>query len=59
MKATNIIIHNYKPYLLDLDSMKAHKNKYMFMRAWQKDMKRFMKNWNDLPEINQLFELMQ
>ncbi len=59
MKATNIIIHNNKPYLLDLDSMRIHKNKYMFMLAWQKDMKRFMRNWNDLPEINQLFKLMQ
>ena len=59
MKATNIIIHNDKPYLLDLDSMKAHKNKYIFMCAWQKDIKRFMKNWDDLPEINQLFKQLQ
>ena len=59
MKATNIIIHNNQPYLLDLDSMKEHKSKYMFMRAWQKDIKRFMKNWDDLPEINQLFKQLQ
>ena len=57
MKATNIIIHDNKPYLIDLDSMTAHKSKYWFVRAWKKDMKRFMQNWQDLPEIAQLFTL--
>ena len=59
MKATNIIIHNNKPFLIDLDSMKAHKLKKRFIRAWKKDMKRFMKNWKDEPEIDQLFKLLK
>ncbi len=55
MKATNIIIHNMEPYLIDLDSMTAHKTDFRFKRAWQKDIKRFMKNWKDLPGVFQLF----
>ncbi len=56
MKATNIIIHDNKPFLLDLDSMVARTSKNRFIRAWAKDMKRFMQNWQDLPEIAQLFK---
>lgn len=55
MKATNIIINENDPHLIDLDSMKKHRSKYFFKRAWEKDMNRFMKNWDDLPEISQLF----
>ncbi len=56
MKATNIIIHDNKPFLLDLDSMVARTSKNRFVRAWSKDMKRFMQNWQDLPETTQLFK---
>ncbi|MCK5096927.1 MAG: hypothetical protein KAR45_02430 [Desulfobacteraceae bacterium] len=55
MKATNILIHSNEPYLIDLDSMKTHKNDHRFRRARKKDMNRFMKNWDDLPEISNLF----
>jgi len=55
MKATNIIINDNKPYLIDLDSMVEHKNQYFFKKAWEKDIKRFMKNWDDLPDIQQCF----
>ncbi len=56
MKATNIIIHDNKPFLLDLDSMVARTSKNRFIRAWAKDMKRFMRNWQGLPETTQLFK---
>ena len=56
MKATNIIIHGSKPFLLDLDSMVARTSKKRFVRAWAKDMKRFMQNWQNLPETAQLFK---
>jgi tRNA A-37 threonylcarbamoyl transferase component Bud32 len=59
MKATNIIIHGNEPFILDLDSMKIHKNKYLFNKAWQKDMKRFIKNWDGSPELNKLFKKIQ
>ncbi|MFO7885104.1 MAG: lipopolysaccharide kinase InaA family protein [Desulfobacteraceae bacterium] len=51
MKASNIILHSNKPFLIDLDSMKQHKGRLFFTRAHCKDMKRFMKNWADQPEI--------
>lgn len=56
MKATNIIINDNKPFLLDLDSMIARTYKTRFIRAWNKDIRRFMQNWQDLPEIDQLFK---
>ena len=59
MKATNIIIHDNKPFLLDLDSMIARTSKGKFISAWGKDIKRFMRNWEYLPEIGQLFKQLQ
>ncbi len=55
MKATNMIIHQGKVYLIDLDSMVVHSNMARFKRASHKDIKRFMKNWEHLPEIAALF----
>ena len=59
MKATNIIIHDDKPFLIDLDSMKWHKRELRFSHAWKKDMKRFMKNWDKSPELAGLFKRLQ
>jgi len=59
MKATNIIIHDNKPFFIDLDSMKWHKRELMFSHAWKKDMKRFMKNWDNRPEVAGLFKKLQ
>jgi len=59
MKATNIIIHDGNPFLIDLDSMAVHKSKALFARARSKDIKRFMKNWTEKPEIATLFHLLK
>lgn len=59
MKATNIIIHDNKPFLLDLDSMIARTSKNRFKRVWNKDIRRFMQNWEDLHEIYQFFSQLQ
>ncbi|MFO7885368.1 MAG: lipopolysaccharide kinase InaA family protein [Desulfobacteraceae bacterium] len=56
MKATNIIINDDMPYLIDLDSMNHHKTQYLFKKARKKDINRFIKNWDDLPEIEKLFK---
>ena len=58
MKATNIMIHDAKAFLIDLDSLTAHKSKSRFARAHRKDIKRFMKNWTRLPEVARLFRLL-
>ena len=50
-KASNIKIVNDQPMLIDLDSMCAYRPSWIggwrFARAHVKDLKRFMKNWQD------------
>ena len=45
MKATNFIFHGNKLIVLDLDSMIRHRNRYLFRKAIQRDLDRFLKNW--------------
>ena len=59
MKATNIMIHDGKAFLIDLDSMAVHKSRAGFAKARRKDVKRFMKNWTGLPEIARLFHYLK
>ena len=59
MKATNIIIKDNLSFFIDLDSMKWHKSRFGFARACKKDMKRFMKNWENNPQISKLFNNLQ
>jgi tRNA A-37 threonylcarbamoyl transferase component Bud32 len=59
MKASNIMIHDGKAFLIDLDSMAVHKSKAGFARARRKDVKRFMKNWTRLPEVASLFRFLR
>jgi len=56
MKATNILWHKGELYFIDLDG--AVKNRFYFTwkRRHQKDLKRFMKNWQDHPELLALFQ---
>lgn len=55
MKAANLIIQEGRLWLIDLDSMKQHKTKSGFSRARKKDLRIFMKNWSDQPDIAALF----
>ena len=43
------------PVLLDLDAMKEHHGVISFRRAFRRDLKRFMENWRDLPELANQF----
>jgi tRNA A-37 threonylcarbamoyl transferase component Bud32 len=56
MKATNIIIHREEPLLVDLDAMRAHSRGRSFESAHRKDVRRFQKNWADMPEAGELFK---
>ncbi|GMR08831.1 MAG: lipopolysaccharide kinase InaA family protein [Gammaproteobacteria bacterium] len=56
MKASNFIIHAGEPVLLDLDAMKQHRSSASFEPVHNKDMQRFLKNWQDHPDITVLFE---
>ncbi len=55
MKATNFMMSEGGPVLLDLDAMKEHHDVISFRRAFRRDLKRFMKNWRDRPELANQF----
>jgi tRNA A-37 threonylcarbamoyl transferase component Bud32 len=56
MKATNLIIVDQQPFLIDLDAMKTHINHKRFDKTHQKDLNRFKKNWRQVPYAASLFE---
>ncbi len=56
LKASNILLLEDRLYLIDLDAARAHKSKPLFERAHSKDRSRFMKNWLQQPDIQQMFE---
>ncbi len=56
MKATNFILrHNRNPVLIDLDGMMQHRRDADYEKAHQKDLARFMKNWQKRPELQACF----
>ncbi|HEX19889.1 MAG TPA: hypothetical protein ENG78_03610 [Acidiferrobacteraceae bacterium] len=55
MKASNIIINNDEPCLMDLDSMRKHRLNYILQRRQQKDRARFLKNWKHDKDAMTLF----
>jgi tRNA A-37 threonylcarbamoyl transferase component Bud32 len=55
MKATNLIIVAGNPYLVDLDGMRQYKSAAGFARAHQRDIRRFLKNWANQPDVHALF----
>lgn len=49
LKAQNLLVDDEgKVILIDLDSMKEHRNYRDFQRAFKKDKKRFIRNWQDM-----------
>ena len=55
MKATNIIIENGAPVLIDLDAMQLHTKPATFNTAFQRDLERFFHNWHASPELHGMF----
>jgi heptose I phosphotransferase len=54
-KATNIIISDRGPALVDLDAMRRYRTPWAFARAWRADMMRFARNWQADPALARLF----
>jgi len=54
-KATNIIISVRGPALVDLDAMRRYRTRWGFARAWDADIARFARNWEENPELTALF----
>lgn len=51
MKATNMKWVAGAPMLLDLDAMKMHRCERLFVRRHVRDLRRFLKNWHNAPDI--------
>lgn len=56
LKATNFLMASSGPVIIDLDAMRQHKDPDQFQKAFNKDLDRFMKNWEDQPELASRFE---
>ncbi len=57
LKATNLIVgEDGRLYLFDLDSFRFALKPSAFARGRDKDLRRFMQNWAEQPELIELFE---
>jgi tRNA A-37 threonylcarbamoyl transferase component Bud32 len=56
LKATNILIADGKPSIIDLDSMCRHSSDSRFSKAWSRDINRFLQNWENNEYLQGLFK---
>lgn len=58
MKATNILVVAFKPLLLDLDAMRLYRCRHLWEKfAAHRDQQRFMRNWENQPQLQKVFEI--
>jgi len=55
LKMTNILIEDNRPMIIDLDGMVEHRTQLGLRMAFKKEMRRFMKNWDNLPSVKEMF----
>lgn len=55
LKATNFLMTQQGPVMIDLDGMKEHRNRKSFERTFGQDLNRFMDNWRDHPHLKAQF----
>ncbi len=56
MKATNLIWQGEMLQIIDLDAAQQHKSSASHTRASQKDIQRFLKNWQSRPAVYRAFQ---
>jgi tRNA A-37 threonylcarbamoyl transferase component Bud32 len=56
LKATNLLWHDGRPVLIDLDAMRQHTKVARFQRAWRKDRARFLRNWPENSALHGAFD---
>lgn len=56
MKATNLKIVDGKLMLLDLDAMRQHRFMWWFRRRHARDLRRFLRNWQDNPVMLRMLQ---
>jgi tRNA A-37 threonylcarbamoyl transferase component Bud32 len=54
-KSTNFIVGVDGLSVMDLDAMHQHRFRGRFRAAFRQDLQRLMKDWEDLPEVEELF----
>ncbi|MDG1906299.1 MAG: lipopolysaccharide kinase InaA family protein [Arenicella sp.] len=59
MKATNLLWDGKNIALIDLDAAHQHTAKKSWKKANRKDRRRFLKNWQDQPQVLELFEFLR
>jgi tRNA A-37 threonylcarbamoyl transferase component Bud32 len=55
LKASNFLLGRDGPVIIDLDSMREHRDPMRTKKAFDKDIKRFMKNWESNPVMEERF----
>ncbi len=55
LKATNILIADGKPMLIDLDAARRHKCFFRFKWLWDSDIRRFLQNWEEDAGLLEIF----
>ena len=56
MKASNFILSAHGAAVIDLDAMREHVSDAVFHRLQQRDLNRFMRNWEDCPDVAAFFK---
>ena len=59
MKATNLLWDGNRLALIDLDAAHQHARKLSWRKANRKDRRRFLKNWQDQPQLLKRFEFLR
>jgi tRNA A-37 threonylcarbamoyl transferase component Bud32 len=55
LKASNIVMTQDGPVLLDLDAMRQYRTSARFKKAGDRDLQRFLLNWENDPEVYEIF----
>ena len=55
-KATNFLVKDNEPWVLDLDSLTYHKSARIHRAAFAKDVNRFLRNWEAFPGLHAIFK---
>ena len=58
LKATNLLWHEGKVWLIDLDAMQQHDSPATYSRAWRKDRERLLRNWPEHTPLRQQLDRM-
>lgn len=55
-KATNFLVQDNHPCVIDLDAMREFRNRNRYLRAYKVDRERFLRNWRAMPELQRWFD---